>query len=106
MKFTHSTRLITAVAPVRQGWSKKREIVRWTLSFIVYFAWVSTYIAFYIFSLMKLVMLGDNPFDYGQVAYILVSFSRLRVPPPVSPPADEANRRACSAARSPSCVVS
>ncbi|BGP53768.1 hypothetical protein JCM8202v2_001340, partial [Rhodotorula sphaerocarpa] len=71
MKFTHSTRLITAVAPVRQGWSKKREIVRWTLSFIVYFAWVSTYIAFYIFSLMKLVMLGDNPFDYGQVAYIL-----------------------------------
>lgn len=79
MKLTHNKRLMKAVEPVRQGWSKKRERVRWSLTFFVYFAWFSTCIYFYIVSLMKLVMLGDNPFDYGQVAYILVSSSRSRL---------------------------
>ncbi|GAA6029352.1 hypothetical protein JCM8097_003633 [Rhodosporidiobolus ruineniae] len=51
----------TWVAPSRTGYSKPRERVRWTLALAAYLIWVACYLGVY-FSL------GDNPFDFGQVA--------------------------------------
>lgn len=70
-----SVPIMRAVKPVKRGWSKKRETWRWGLSFSCYFIWLSTYVALYILALQKLVMVGDNPFDYGQVAACVVSLS-------------------------------
>lgn len=70
---THWLRLMKAVHPVKQGWSRKREIVRWSASSVVYFVWFSAYVTLYIIALQKFVMVGDNPFDYGQVAACVVS---------------------------------
>ncbi|GAA5978333.1 hypothetical protein JCM10908_004318 [Rhodotorula pacifica] len=70
-KFTMVSALMKAVKPVKEGWSRSREIVRWSFTFVIYFAWVSAYIALYILALQKFVMVGDNPFDYGQVAACL-----------------------------------
>lgn len=73
MKVTMVSSWMQAVRPVKEGWSSKRERVRWLISSFFYFLWFSTYVAFYIVALQKFVMVGDNPFDYGQVAACVVS---------------------------------
>lgn len=73
MKVTMISSWMQAVRPVKEGWSSKREKVRWLVSFFFYFLWFTPYVTFYILALQKFVMVGDNPFDYGQVAACVVS---------------------------------
>ncbi|KWU44891.1 hypothetical protein RHOSPDRAFT_33429 [Rhodotorula sp. JG-1b] len=67
-RLTHWPWLMDVVHPIKEGWSLKREIVRWSISSFFYFVWFSAYVSLYILALQRFVMVGDNPFDYGQVA--------------------------------------
>ncbi|GAA5877730.1 hypothetical protein JCM1840_003340 [Sporobolomyces johnsonii] len=45
-----------------------REAIRWSIAIGMYVIWVAEFLGFYFSSLQSFVMMGDNPFDYGQVA--------------------------------------
>ncbi|GAA5904771.1 hypothetical protein JCM5296_000757 [Sporobolomyces johnsonii] len=45
-----------------------REAIRWSIALGMYVIWVAEFLGFYFSSLQSFVMMGDNPFDYGQVA--------------------------------------
>lgn len=72
-RLTYWPWLMDVVHPIKEGWSLKREIVRWSISSFFYFVWFSAYVSLYILALQRFVMVGDNPFDYGQVAACVVS---------------------------------
>ena len=80
-RLTHWPWLMDVVHPIKEGWSLKREIVRWSISSFFYFVWFSAYVSLYILALQRFVMVGDNPFDYGQVAACVVSPSSSEVFP-------------------------
>ncbi|GAA5896354.1 hypothetical protein JCM8208_001855 [Rhodotorula glutinis] len=76
---THWQAFIGAVNPDRQGWGSPREVVRWGMCLIMFFAWVAVYVSVYITMLQKFLLLGDNPFDWGQVNALANVFIPLLV---------------------------
>ncbi|KPV75736.1 uncharacterized protein RHOBADRAFT_52767 [Rhodotorula graminis WP1] len=76
---THWRAFIGAVDPDRQGWGKPREVVRWGICLVMFFVWVAVYVSVYITMLQKFLLLGDNPFDWGQVNALANVFVPLLV---------------------------
>uniref|UniRef100_A0A0K3CGZ8 Uncharacterized protein n=1 Tax=Rhodotorula toruloides TaxID=5286 RepID=A0A0K3CGZ8_RHOTO len=64
----HLRRVRAMVEPTGHGWSKEREIVRFVLCSGIFFIWAICFIALYISALKDFLLIGNNPFDYGQVA--------------------------------------
>ncbi|BGP29926.1 hypothetical protein JCM10296v2_001678 [Rhodotorula toruloides] len=64
----HLRRVREMVEPTGHGWSKEREIVRFVLCYGIFFVWAICFIALYISALNDFLLIGNNPFDYGQVA--------------------------------------
>ncbi|BGP05897.1 hypothetical protein JCM10049v2_001716 [Rhodotorula toruloides] len=64
----HLRRVREMVEPTGHGWSKEREIVRFVLCYGIFFIWAICFIALYISALKDFLLIGNNPFAYGQVA--------------------------------------
>ncbi|BGP45898.1 hypothetical protein JCM10450v2_001733 [Rhodotorula kratochvilovae] len=64
---THWRKFMDAVAPSESSWSRSRELVRWGICGVIFWVWFAIYVAVYITMLQKFLLLGDNPFDWGQV---------------------------------------
>ncbi|GAA5837659.1 hypothetical protein JCM9279_006826 [Rhodotorula babjevae] len=76
---THWRAFIDTVDPGRKGWVKPREVVRWSICGLMYFVWCGVYIWVYISMLQQFLLLGDNPFDWGQVNALANVFIPLLV---------------------------
>ncbi|BGP60106.1 hypothetical protein NBRC10512_006643 [Rhodotorula toruloides] len=64
----HLRRVREMVEPTGHGWSKEREMIRFVLCYGIFFIWAICFIALYISALKDFLLIGNNPFDYGQVA--------------------------------------
>ncbi|GAA6047601.1 hypothetical protein JCM3770_001584 [Rhodotorula araucariae] len=64
---THRQKSIGTVAPSESSWSRSREAVRCSICIGIFFMWFIVYVSTYITMLQKFLLLGDNPFDWGQV---------------------------------------
>ncbi|GAA5894704.1 hypothetical protein JCM6882_006662 [Rhodosporidiobolus microsporus] len=56
------------VEPALVGYNKSREIIRYSFSILFFFAFFGCYLGVWISSLNEFVLMGDTPFDYGQIA--------------------------------------
>ncbi|GAA5848170.1 hypothetical protein JCM8547_004431 [Rhodosporidiobolus lusitaniae] len=56
------------VRPGKTGYSRTRENVRWSMALGIYTAWVACYLSVYFMGLNEFILMGDNPWDFGQVA--------------------------------------
>ncbi|GAA5952318.1 hypothetical protein JCM10213_009048 [Rhodosporidiobolus nylandii] len=62
------------ICPDESGYSKSRERWRFGIAIGLFFAWFACYLGIWLSALNEFVMLGSNPFDYGQVAACIGCF--------------------------------
>lgn len=57
---THWQAFIGAVSPDRQGWGSPREVVRWGMCLVMFFAWVAVYVSVYVTVRTTLLLLPSS----------------------------------------------
>ncbi|GAA5822768.1 hypothetical protein JCM11251_004370 [Rhodosporidiobolus azoricus] len=57
-----------SVEPALAGYKLSREIIRYGFAMFIFFAFVGCYVSVYLMGLREFILMGDTPFDYGQVA--------------------------------------
>ncbi|KAL8291879.1 hypothetical protein RQP46_002137 [Phenoliferia psychrophenolica] len=63
---------VSKVFIIDAGWIRHKKRIRIGVGFLLYSVWAGFFVGFYIESLQKFLLLGDDPLDFGQLNALMV----------------------------------